>query len=204
MNFSSRYFFIVFLCAVLAGTGFFIILLQKSDKPTEISTQIIASEAEDSFLSRFGSAETYEPAQILPEIEIIGFNEKTIMLADFKGKWRLVNFWAAWCPPCIEEMPGLIQLEKERGGKNFEVVVISVDSHSGEQHIRDWMKKAGLLGAFHEFYVKNLDVWYKLGLEGVPTSLIIGPDGRLYYKLVGERDWSDQETLDFIDKLLKN
>ena len=62
-----------------------------------------------------------------PNIAYVGVNETEVRLSDYNGQIILVNFWATWCAPCVEEMPALNALQKELGGDNFQVVTISLD-----------------------------------------------------------------------------
>jgi thiol-disulfide isomerase/thioredoxin len=62
----------------------------------------------------------------LPVVEITDLAGKTHVLAELKGKYVLVNFWATWCAPCRKEMPGLEALQQELGGDNFAVQLIAV------------------------------------------------------------------------------
>ncbi len=54
-------------------------------------------------------------------------------LGDYKGKTLLVNLWATWCAPCREEMPALDQLQGEKGGNDFDVVAINIDTGSDDK-----------------------------------------------------------------------
>lgn len=101
---------------------------------------------------------------------------KTHTLADYKGRWVLVNLWATWCPPCLEEIPDLILLHDKRKNKDFAVIGIAVDYRSA--------------GSVKKFAEDNL-ISYPLVLgddavieqfgsaDVLPTSYLYNPQGQL-------------------------
>ncbi|MGC1961561.1 MAG: TlpA disulfide reductase family protein, partial [Candidatus Sulfotelmatobacter sp.] len=54
-------------------------------------------------------------------------SERTVRLSQFKGQVVVLNFWATWCPPCIEEMPSLVQMQERMKSKGVTVLAVSVD-----------------------------------------------------------------------------
>jgi thiol-disulfide isomerase/thioredoxin len=124
-------------------------------------------------------------------------------LAEFQGKTILVNFWATWCSPCEKEMPSLGALQKARGGADFEVVAISVDSAEDKDYAA---QRLGELGAanipFRIITPEQYELVYDSGVQGFPTSILYGPDGKEIARLAGEADWSSFEAIGFIDALL--
>ena len=116
-------------------------------------------------------------------------------MADHRGQVVLVNYWATWCWPCREEMPGLSRLARELGPQGLAVVGVSIDKGS-----RDRVRK----------FVDEMKVPYPVafpdplsqmewGLEGVPTTILVDRHGRVAKSYVGavrEGDFrTDVETL---------
>ena len=150
----------------------------------------------------FHETELYDPALAIPDMVLIDQNGEESNLNVGTGKWRLINFWASWCAPCINEIPTLLKLSYARSGTNFEVVFISLDFPSGNDEFLESSKKLGLNSHISSFFTPDYEVWPKLRLAAIPTSLVISPEGQLKYKLVGDIDWMSKESLAFWDDLL--
>ena len=111
----------------------------------------------------------------------------TIHLANYRGRVVLLNFWATWCPPCVEEMPSLLQLHHDM--PNVVILAVSIDDDPDAYHhflathhvdlitVRDPSESAAKL--FHT------DMW--------PESYLIDRKGIIRSKFVGAQDWSDPE-----------
>lgn len=125
-------------------------------------------------------------------------------LDAFAGKTILVNYWATWCPPCEKEMPSLGALQTARGGDQFEVVALSVDSAEDVDFAKRRLTELGAANiAFRHAPMDNGDVIYGAGVRGFPTTILYGPDGLEIARLAGEADWASLEAVQFIDAALK-
>jgi thiol-disulfide isomerase/thioredoxin len=111
-------------------------------------------------------------------------------LGDFAGRVAVVNFWATWCAPCVEEMPALDRLHAALAPEGIEVVAISVD-RGGLRQAAPFFEVNGL---------KNLPVYLDpsgasmraLGVRGLPTTIVIDRHGREAGRLEGAAHWDSE------------
>ncbi|MGD8293561.1 MAG: TlpA disulfide reductase family protein, partial [Desulfobacterales bacterium] len=88
----------------------------------------------------FSNQVTIESNIQAPDFSFPGLDDKKVSLGDHKGKIVLVNIWATWCPPCVEEMPSMEKLYQKFKGKNFEILAVSIDE-TGAKAVAPFMKK---------------------------------------------------------------
>ncbi|MDF3835560.1 TlpA disulfide reductase family protein [Cupriavidus basilensis] len=108
----------------------------------------------------------------------------TIDLGQFRGKTVVVNFWAPWCGPCVEEMPDLAALHKEYSGRKVEFVGIGIDSAT---NIQQFVKKVPVNYplAVAGFAGTELSRNFGNAAGGLPYTVIIAPDGTVSYRKMG-------------------
>lgn len=164
----------------------------------------VLRENEDRFAQDFGYFYPFaEPRGMLP-MTLADPAGKKIVLDDFRGKIVLVHFWATWCAPCLKELPTLKALQNRSEGEKFKILTISLDYDKGAPVIAEFMKKHGVETLPALVVPKGDPAWNDLSGFGLPTSFLIGPDGRVLYKMIGDTDWSSPVTYAFIDDLLTN
>ena len=106
---------------------------------------------------------------------------------EWKGKILLVNFWATWCPPCVAEMPELVELQADMASHNLQIIGIGIDSPSNIQQFSEKLKisypllVAGLEGT-------ELSRQFGNQGGGLPFTVLIGADGRVRQTYIGRLD----------------
>ncbi|KAF0203330.1 MAG: alkyl hydroperoxide reductase/Thiol specific antioxidant/Mal [Gallionellaceae bacterium] len=119
----------------------------------------------------------------------------TLRLADYRGKWVVVNFWATWCPPCEQETPDLVALHNER--KSSDLVVVGVALDSTRASVVDFAAK-------HKISYPLVIGSYTLAeaqvgpVSALPTSYLYDPTGKLVSYQEGMVSRSDIETYIFL------
>ena len=111
----------------------------------------------------------------------------TVAIKDLTGRWTLVNFWATWCAPCVEELPTLDRLQAALGGDRFTVTLISLDSMPREKVVAA-MRGYGV-GRLDTLLDEGLAAMGALAIPGLPMTLLLDPAGREVARLVGPARW---------------
>lgn len=128
------------------------------------------------------------------------FEGDPLNLADWQGKWVLLNFWATWCAPCRKEMPMLSELQSEFSGEDFEVITVATSRNPPQ----------AMKAFFDEIEVTNLPLHVdpksvlarEMAVLGLPVTVVIDPEGREVARLRGDADWSSDSAKAVIRALL--
>lgn len=116
---------------------------------------------------------------------------KTHRLADYRGKWVLVNFWATWCPPCLSELPELSSLHNAHKGKDLVVIGIAMESGSRTK-VADFAQAHRIS---YPLVMGNSRIAAQIGdVEVLPTSYLYSPSGEQVSYQAGEVTRDDVET----------
>jgi cytochrome c biogenesis protein CcmG, thiol:disulfide interchange protein DsbE len=131
-----------------------------------------------------------------PAFSIAADNGVTVSVPKLKGKLLILNFWATWCPPCVEETPSLSQLAKDYANRGVVVMAISVDT--SEKAYREFLEKyrPGFLTA------RDARIHRDYGTFVYPESYIIDSEGKVVQKIAEGADWSSPNIRRYIDSLL--
>ena len=135
----------------------------------------------------------------LPDLRFADPTGKPTSLNHFRGRVILLNLWATWCPPCLEEMPALDRLNARIGGDRFAVVTLALDSPAkADAFLRQI--NATTLRAFTDSEGRALST---LGVTTVPTTLLIDAQGREIGRLSGAAAWDQRPAIELIQYHLK-
>ena len=143
-----------------------------------------------------GHLRPIDPPREIPPIVFEDGEGRQHSLSDYRGRYVLLNIWATWCGPCVKEMPSLENLEKNLGSTRFAVVPVSEDRGD-----------PSLVRAFYlRHNINHLPTLidpagrapFILAMPGLPTTLLINPQGREIARVEGDVDWNSAEAIDFI------
>jgi len=121
-------------------------------------------------------------------------------LADYRGKYVLVNFWATWCAPCRKEMPQIDALQKDYGGEDFEVVTIATGRNSPEAIDRFFIE-AGV-DSLPKHQDPKQGLASQMGIFGLPITVLLVPEGREIARLRGDADWNSPSARAIVETLI--
>lgn len=117
------------------------------------------------------------PSGPLPRLEGSGSES----LANYRGRWVLVNFWASWCVPCRQEAPDLEAFQRRHGGPRF--TILGIDSRDLSGDGRDFVRRYGL--SYPQLRDGDGATAHDFGTTGVPENYLIGPEGKVRLLLRG-------------------
>ncbi|MGV8997414.1 MAG: TlpA family protein disulfide reductase [Parvibaculaceae bacterium] len=145
------------------------------------------------------------PAEVA-DLEFLDGAGKPVRLSDFRGKVVLLNLWATWCVPCREEMPALDALQASSGSDKFMVLTLNVDQKAdrpGLEMARDFYGSLKLtsLGLYND---PTASAGFKVKGFGLPTTLLIAPDGREIGRIVGPAHWNSDDARALIVQAVKS
>jgi cytochrome c biogenesis protein CcmG/thiol:disulfide interchange protein DsbE len=131
-----------------------------------------------------------------PDFTITADNGRTVSLPKFGGRILVLNFWASWCPPCVEETPSLSQFAQAYAAKGVVVMGVSVDKDEKLYH--------AFLQRFHPGFltVRDLKIHEDYGTFRYPETYIIDNQGNVLRKFAEAVDWTDPQITRYIDSLL--
>ncbi len=142
---------------------------------------------------------TFEPPFPSPDFELPLLESDSASLETYRGDFVLLNFWATWCPPCLEEMPSMESAYQKFKDRGFTVVAISSDE-GGADDVTPFIEKLGV--TFPILLDADKAVSSEYGAHNLPLSFLLNREGQVIAGAVGERDWSSEEALSVLDELI--
>jgi len=137
-----------------------------------------------------------EAGDTAPQFSVVTDSGKRVGLPNFGGKVLVLNFWASWCPPCVQETPSLSQFAAQYRSKGLVVLALSVD--------KDPKAYQAFVQRFHPVFetARNSQVHEDYGTFMYPESYIIDAHGKVVKKIAEGADWSDPGLNQYIQSLL--
>ena len=124
-------------------------------------------------------------------------SDRKITLSELRGKVVVLNFWATWCAPCVEELPSLVNLQQKMRNKGITVLAVSVDQD--ESLYRRFVQDHNLnLLTVRDANQKSNNLY---GTFKFPETYIIDRNGVMRRKFIGAVDWTEPEIIDYLGKL---
>jgi peroxiredoxin len=124
-------------------------------------------------------------------------SDRKVNLNQFRGQVLVLNFWATWCPPCVEELPSLMNMQDRLRGRGVVVLGVSIDVDQAAYH--RFLKERNVN------FLTVLDPEQKVagmyGTSGWPETYVIDRQGVLRRKFIGPVDWNSAEVVQFLSKL---
>jgi cytochrome c biogenesis protein CcmG, thiol:disulfide interchange protein DsbE len=132
--------------------------------------------------------------KLAPDFTVVD-GSRTVRLADYRGKIVLVNFWATWCAPCIEELPSLQALQKEMPQMVVLAVSIDDDPDAYRRFLAD--HQVTLLTVNDpEQHANN-----SFGTHMFPETYVVDRDGHIRRKFISAQDWTNPEIVNYLRHL---
>jgi peroxiredoxin len=120
-----------------------------------------------------------------------------VSLDQFRGQVLVLNFWATWCPPCVEELPSLMLMQERTRAKGVVVLGISIDVDEDAYHRFLKQRRVNFLTVRDP----EQKVASMYGTAGWPETYVIDRQGKLRRKFVGPVDWNSPDVVHFLNEL---
>lgn len=136
----------------------------------------------------------------VPDFELERLDGSKLRLSSLKGKVLVVNFWASWCNPCVEEFPSMVRLADVMGD---DVAIVAISTDDDRKDIENFAKLFNLpRKGFEVVWDKDKSVMKSYGVEKIPESFLVGHDMKLIRKVLGVEDWASPRALEYFKGLV--
>ncbi len=144
-------------------------------------------------LNATGKKPAVEPGRAAPNFALQDLDGKTATLADFRGRFVLLNFWASWCGPCRGETPDLQALQVRAGGPGFTIIGVNQQESPGDA--RSFTEQFGVTYPVLLDRSGEVSNAYRVG-RGLPVSVLVGPDGVVLRTYIGRISAEDLAAIE--------
>jgi peroxiredoxin len=128
----------------------------------------------------------------VPLFTLIDTDGHEVALEDYRGKVVLINFWATWCPPCIEEMPALQALKESFASRPFEILAINMAED--KEAIARFLDRTGFSFSFPLILDPGGIVADQYQVSGLPATLLVDRAGKFAFGGIGTREWNSPQV----------
>ena len=186
---------IALFCGLLIGCGLIAALVFDVNPLAKAKPE---DRTIDQLFSDMG-VEVFPAATSRVEVQLQDLNGADVNISAFRGKIVFLNFWATWCPTCVEEMPSMEKLHLKLKDKNFALVSVSIQDPALQ------VKRFFLLNklTFTALLDPNGKTVPGFGIRAIPTTLIIDKSGRIIGRAMGAREWDSRESIALFEQLIK-
>lgn len=131
-------------------------------------------------------------------IELYDVSGEKVVINNYQGKVRLINFWASWCPPCVEEIPSMNRLKEKMAGKNFEM--ISINFAEDEKTVRKFLQEVDV--DFPVLLDLKGNISAQWNVISFPSTFVIDKQGKIIYGVNAAIEWDDPGYIKKLKALL--
>jgi peroxiredoxin len=131
-----------------------------------------------------------------PDFQLPDASGRTVSLSQQRGHPVFLNFWATWCPPCVDEVPAIEDLARRLKGTDMRMLAVSVDDDWDK--VRRFFAKGSDIGVLLDV---SHDIPKKFGTEKYPETFLVDAAGRIRYYFINKRDWGRPEAIACLESL---
>ncbi len=152
-----------------------------------------ASAEPPAILDKLQLTEGTPPA---PPVNFYDADGKAMSLNDFRGRYVLVNLWATWCGPCINELPSLVRLQAELPQDRITVLPIDLEKHES-QKVVEFLERTKIEGL--PIYIdRDFSAMRGFAANELPLTILIDSEGREIARAAGEQKWDHADTIGYL------
>ncbi len=148
-----------------------------------------------------GAQDSDSSPSLAPLFTLNDINGNQVSLEDYRGKVVMINFWATWCPPCVEEMPTMQALKQSLSDQPFEILAINMGET--ESAIKFFIEQLGIDFNFPLLMDTDIKVANQYQVSGLPATLLVDKQGVYAFGGIGPRDWQSDQVMKEILPLIE-